>query len=132
SHIKLFFVFCITASFSGCSDRQIELKIIPSNQVAITWDSSVYQHTTLSFSNIDSSGADSIAQSLNKSNLLIEEMWYPDEDTRCALPMRSGSEIIIKLAGPDTGVFKYGFQKNSGGFPVNCFEHWRHYKFIYH
>lgn len=127
---KLLFICCITAFLSGCNDRQIELKIIPSNQVEISWDSNIYQHTGMGMSRTDSTAADSLARVLNESSLAIEEMWYPNDENRCDFPMREGTQIIIKLAAPDTSIYKYGFQKNSGGFPVNCFPHWRQYKFI--
>lgn len=112
------------------NEKQIELEIIPSNQVLIVWDSTVYQHKTI-YSQYDSTYVDSLAIFLKNSKISIEGMWYPfNENTPCLILIRAGSEIIIKLKEPDPSIYKYGFQKNDGGFPINCFGLWRHYKFI--
>lgn len=136
-HAGLFYILNLMIFVGGCchngnpdiENRELKLEIIPFNQVEINWDSTVYQHTTDWITHIDSAAVDSIAQTLNKSSLLIEEMWYPNENTRCAAPTITGSEVIIKLKAPDPRIYKFGFQKNRKGFPINCFTNWRHYKF---
>ena len=124
---------------AGCSNanqitesakRRIELEIIPANLMKINWDSTVYQHSMNWTAYVDTLAGDSLAYLLNKSKLLVEEMWYPNEENRCGGPIRIGSEIIIKLIKSDSLVNNYGFQINYGGFPVHCFASWRHYKFI--
>lgn len=131
-YVLIFLTGCCHSGNPDIQNRKSELKIISPDQVKINWDSTVYQHTSKWISQIDTLAADSIAQLFNESGLLIEEMWYPNENTRCAAPTRVGSEIIIKLASPDDRIFKFGFQRNMEGFPINCYAHWRHYKFTYH
>ena len=132
-----FLLLLLFTSFLGCNnnptttenERHYTLKIIPSNQVYISWDSTIYQHNTSWSSALDSSSADSVANLLSESEILVEEMWYPNEDTPCLIPMRAGSELIIRVNRPDTTIYKYGFQKTDGSFPINCFASWRYYKF---
>ena len=113
------------------NEKQLELEIIPSNQVIINWDSTIYQHKTTDWTTfLDTAAIDSLANLLKNSELLIEDMWYPNEDTPCMLPLRAGSEIIVRLSKPDTLIFKYGFQNHEGGFPIGCFGTWRHYKYV--
>ncbi len=129
-YVLIFLTGCCHSGNPDIQSKESELKIIPSDQVVINWDSTVYQHNSKWISQIDTLAADSVARELNQSGFLVEEMWYPNENTRCAAPTRVGSEIIIKLAAPDSGIYKFGFQKNTGGFPISCFSHWRHYRFV--
>ncbi len=132
-------LLCISALLAGCNNasqltgeqnKRIKLEIIPANQVKINWDTTIYQHSTNWIANIDTLAGDSLVQLLNRSKLLIEEIWYPNEENRCGTLIRRGSEIILKLIKPDSLVYNYGFQVNYGGFPVHCFASWRHYKFF--
>ena len=136
-------IFLFVATFLiGCSnnenpvanknEKQLDLKIIPANQVIISWDSTIYQHNTnWYYSSSDSSSIDSVANLFCKNEILIEEMWYPNEESMCGIPIRGGSKLIIRLNKPDTTIYKYGFQKNDGDFPIICFAQWRHYKYTY-
>ena len=139
---KLIIVFLfVTALLVSCNDngnpivnkkeKQMELEIIPSNQVLITWDSTIYQHNTNWKTYLDTTAADSLANLLNNSEVLIEDMWYPNEISECGIQIIAGREVIIKLNKPDTLIFSYGFQNNDGIFPIICFNFWRHYKYIY-
>jgi len=112
-------------------EKQMELEIIPSNQVLITWDSTIYQHNTNWKTYLDTTAADSLANLLNNSEVLIEDMWYPNEISECGILILAGRAVIIKLNKPDTLIFSYGFQNNDGIFPIICFNFWRHYKYIY-
>ena len=113
------------------NEKQMELEIIPSNQVLITWDSTIYQHNTNWKTYLDTTAADSLANLLNNSEVLIEDMWHPNENSECGIPIIAGRAVIIKLNKPDTLIFSYGFQNNDGSFPIICFNFWRHYKYIY-
>lgn len=123
----------------GCDDnpiinkngKQIELEIISSNQVLINWDSTIYQHNADWKTYLDTTAVDSLANLLKNSEILIEDMWCPNEVTDCLILLKAGSDIIIKLNKPDTLIYSYGFQNNDVGFPIDCFPSWRHYKFIY-
>ena len=132
-----FILLCVSVLLVSCNNssqltggKRIELKIIQVNQVIINWDATVYQHSPNWNGNIDTLAADSLVQLLNRSKLLIEEIWYPNVENRCGAPIRRGSEIIIKLSKPDSMIYSYGFRKNYGAFPLSCFAFWRHYKFI--
>ncbi|MCH8034485.1 MAG: hypothetical protein IH950_12125 [Bacteroidetes bacterium] len=134
----LVFLF-VSALLGSCSEsenpivnkdeKQMELEIIPANKVIITWDSTIYQHSTNWINYIDTTAADSLANFFLNSTVLIEDIWYPNEETPCLFPIRPGSEVIIKLNKPDSLIFNYGFQNNDGGFPIGCFFTWRHYKY---
>ena len=134
-------VFFVTTLSIGCTnnenpianknEKQLELEIIPANQVLITWDSTIYQHTTYWQTYLDTTDYDSLAISLLNSTLIIEDLWCPNVNTACTIPIRGGSEVIIKLNKPDTLVLSYGFQSNDGSFPIICFDSWRHYKYTY-
>lgn len=138
---RITFLLFVTALLAGCSgngnpvvnekEKQMELEIISADQVQITWDSTVYQHNTDWADSIDTLAADSLAALLINSDLPVEELWYPNVVTYCEIPIRRGSEVIIKLSNADTLVYNYGFEKNDGSFPISCFDFWRHYKYTY-
>lgn len=133
--------FFITTLLTGCGkdenpvinekEKQINLEIISAGQVKITWDSTVYQHNTDWVDSIDSLAADSLAELLKNSDIPVEELWYPNVITYCEIPIRRGSEVIIKLSKADTLVYNYGFEENDGSFPISCFDYWRHYEYTY-
>jgi len=139
-NIVIIFVF-VTVLFSQCNngdnplvnknEKQLKLEIIYSGEVSINWDSTVYQHTIDWKVFLDITAYDSLANLLKESEISIEAMWCPNQDTDCLILLRAGSEIIIKLNKPDTLIYSYGFQNNDVGFPIDCFPSWRHYKFIY-
>jgi hypothetical protein len=140
--LKQITVFLFVATFLiSCSknenpvvdgkEKQMNLEIITSDQVKITWDSTIYQHNTDWAASLDTLAADSLATLLKNSDLSIEELWYPNVITFCEIPIRRGSEVIIKLSKSDTLIYNYGFLDNDGGFPINCFDYWRHYKYTY-
>ena len=136
-HRQIVVFLFAAAVLTGCSDignpvvndkeKQMKLEIIRSDQVKITWDSTVYQHTTDWVESIDTLAADSLAELLKNSDIPVEELWYPNVITYCEIPIRRGSEVIIKLSKADTLVYKYGFEENDGSFPISCFDYWRHY-----
>jgi len=127
------FCFCNRNPVGSQNNKKMKLEIIPSTEVSIKWaDSTLYQHNSHWNSYLATSAYDSLANLLKNSKILIEDMWCPNEDMHCKIPQpRSGLEIIIKLKRPDTSIYKYGFQKDSLGFPINCFRVWRHYKYTY-
>ncbi len=116
---------------AGNKEKQMKLEIISSDQVKITWDSTVYQHNTDWSDSIDTLAADSLAALLKNSDLPVEELWYPNVITYCEIPIRRGSELILKLSKADTLVYNYGFQENDGSFPISCFDYWRYYQYTY-
>ena len=111
--------------------KEMQLEIIPANEVRITWDSTIYQHNSNWNTYLDTTAIDSLANFLKNMDFQIQDMWYPNEDTPCMVPIRAGSEIIIKLNKADGRILDYGFQKHEDGFPIACFGSWRHYKYIY-
>ncbi len=113
------------------NEKKIELEIISANQILINWDSTIYQHNTDWNSYLNSTAYDSLANLLKNSEILIEDMWCPNEVTDCLILLKAGSDIIIKLNKPDTLIYSYGFQNNDGVFPIGCFGLWRHYKYIH-
>lgn len=146
SQANRIFYFLLLLSFSlsnyNCSEhyfgdninREMEVELIAPQQINLNWDSTIYQHNSQwNYSLVDTAAIDSLANLLKNSVLHIEDMWYPNEDTFCMnmMPIRTGSEIIIKLNKPDSRILNYGFQNNDGGFPIGCFNPWRHYKYLY-
>jgi hypothetical protein len=128
---------CSTILFGCCNsnplesknNKTMELEIIPSEEVSITWDSTVYKHNTNWDSYYDTDAYDSLANLLKNSDLLIENMWCPNVHTHCKSPYIPGDEIIVQLRKADTSIFRYGFQNNTGGSSIGCFDFWRHYKY---
>ncbi|MFZ1279362.1 MAG: hypothetical protein WAR59_00900 [Ignavibacteriaceae bacterium] len=111
------------------ADKDLKLEIIPDEEVIFDWNSNIYQHdTNLSISQ-DTTVYDSIASFLKSANLDIEDMWCPNEDMVCRIPLIIGQEIIVKLSKADANILKYNFQQNTGSFPFSCFNTWSHYKY---
>ena len=133
------FILLFTAfSFYSCNNnplasqnkKKMELEIIPYQEVSIKWNSTVYQHNSHWNSYLDTTAYDSLANLLRNSEILVEDMWCPNEDISCKIPYIPGMEVIVKLSKPDTSIYNYGFQDNTGGFSTDCFRVWRHYKYI--
>jgi len=126
-----FLVSCqkTTKSNDEVFQLQIEFEIIPSNEVPKDWDSTFYQQNSNWAGFFDTTAADLLADELKDSNLPITDMWFPQVGFICGVPIRAGSEVIIKLSLPDTSIYQFGFQPQDG-FPVVCVHTWRHYKFV--
>ncbi len=127
----LFFYSCNQNDGLTNADLDMKLSIVPSNEVSIDWGSNIYQHNTNLPLTVDSITYDSIANFLKNSNLIVEDMWCPNEDIVCRIPIIIGQEIIVKLAKPDNQILSYNFQQNTGDFPIICYNNWRHYKYSF-
>jgi len=135
---KLIFLFITLLLICSCattddiqnhSQNEIILTIIPSTEIPVSWDSTYYQHDSSYLAYLDTIAADSLAEVLVNSDLPITDFWYPNIDYICMIPIRGGSEVVVKLDRPDTTIYEYGFQEYDG-FPVYCVPIWRHYEFI--
>ncbi|MFZ0456052.1 MAG: hypothetical protein WCE54_13060 [Ignavibacteriaceae bacterium] len=111
--------------------EQVKLEIISSDRFIINRDSTVYQHNSNWHSYLDTNAYDSLANLLKGSELEIDGMWCPNEEMHCKIPYTPGMEIIVKLKRADTLIYNYGFKEMNGEFPVNCYNYWRYYKYIY-
>ncbi len=118
-----------TESNDGDFQLQIELEIIPYSDIPSSWGSTFYQHNSNWVGVFDTTAADSLAGVLKNSDLPIIHMWFPQVGSICGIPIRGGSEVILKLSLPDTSVYQFGFQLPDG-FPLSCVSTWRHYKFV--
>ena len=112
-------------------DKDLDLEIISCENISITWDSTVYQGVSRWGPTIDSTTADSLANVLKDSEILIQDMYTPNAVFTCGEPIRGGSIIIVKLSDPDSSIFKYGFENNYVHFTFCCIFSWRHYKYTY-
>lgn len=125
---------CEEENISTNNNREMQLEIITAQQINFNWDATIYQHNSnWDYISNNTTSIDSLANVLKNSVLPIEDMWYPNEDNFCMnmVPIRAGSQIIIKLSRHDSRIQDYGFQSNDGEFPIGCFLSWRHYKFFY-
>ena len=126
------FYFSCNSPVTYKDKKHMRMEIIPSDQISISWeDSTIYQHNTNWHSYLNNAAYDSLADLFKNSKILIKDMWVPNEEMHCKIPYTPGMEVIVKLSKPDTLIFKYGFEKNNGGFLISCFEFWRHYKYTY-
>lgn len=131
--------FLFASILFGCNDNSVtyrnkkdmRLEIVPSDSITINWgDSTTYQHNADWHSYLDTVAYDSLANFFKNSEILIEDMWCPNEDMSCKIPYTPGMEIILRLTKPDTSIFRYGFH-SIYGFPLSCYKYWRHYKYTF-
>ncbi len=128
---EIFFCCCNDDNLiSNENEKNMKFEIIPFEDVSIKWDSTIYQHSNNWNSYLDTNAYDSLAFFFKNSDLLIEDMWCPNEDIHCKIPYIPGMEVIIKLSKADSSIYKYEFQDYTHAFPIDCFSVWRHYKFI--
>ncbi|MFQ6607111.1 MAG: hypothetical protein ACE5EE_01095 [Fidelibacterota bacterium] len=125
-----FLVSCqqTTESSDGDFQLQINLEIVSYTDIPSSWDSTFYQHNLNWIGFFDTTAADSLADVLKDSNLPIVDMWFPQEESICSIPLRVGSEVILKLNSVDSSIVLFGFQ-SPDGFPLSCVRKWRHYIF---
>ena len=139
SQLIILFISSVLVIFISCENSttlteddvkfQIELEIIPYTDIPSDWDSAFYQHDTNWDSFFDTTGADSLAEYLKETDLPLGNMWFPQVGSICGIPIRNGSEVILKLTVADTSVYQFGFQ-HTDGFPLSCVSNWRHYKYV--
>lgn len=108
---------------------RFEVQIVSHSNIPLSWDSTYYQHDPSWKSAFDSLAADSLARELVKNRIRIAEMWYPQTDFMCAVPIKAGSEVIVRLERSDDNLINLGFERATN-FPVACCAKWRHYQFV--
>ena len=106
-----------------------EVEIVSHSSIPSSWDSTYYQHDPSWISGFDSLAADSMARELVKNRIKAEEMWYPQTDFMCGIPIKGGSEVIVKLERVDDNLVNLGFERATN-FPIACCEQWRYYRFV--
>jgi len=108
---------------------KIEMNLISYTELPAEFDSTFYQHNSDWDTPFDTTAADSLSKLLADSAGLITDMWFPHSTFKGGIPIRAGTEVIIKLSLRDISIYEFGFESYTG-FPFVCVDTWRHYKFI--
>jgi hypothetical protein len=77
---------------------------------------------------LDTTRADSLAQWFAKSPYQITDMWFPNIDSRCSIPIKTENIVTLKLASPDTTLRSMGYSRTKTVVGV-CYPIYRHYIF---
>ena len=114
------------------SPYQVHMKIIPFQDApAIVDSNSCYIKMFFNWNSIsgpDTAKADSLAQWFAQSSYLIDDIWFPDVDTRCLSPINTQNTVSLRLSSRDTTLRAQGFVPTTT--VVNgCYPYYRHYTF---
>ena len=134
------FIVIISVMLVGCSNSTepastvtMQMEIISRSQILEKSDSNFYYHQSYpewnSTAFFDTLHADSLAKNFTKSKYNITDMWFPNEISFCSRPYNTYNLVYIKLASSDSTIKELGFSIITQDFS-ECFQYWRHYKYI--
>lgn len=139
----VFLTFIFAISFISCKRSseptsptfrvQLSMEIIPVNSDTATVDSTLdYSKLFIEWNKpsnlLDTTKADSLAQWFAHSDYQITDMWFPNVNTACSIPIQTENVVTLKLAVPDTRLQSIGYSSTTK--VVNrCYFYYRHYIF---
>jgi hypothetical protein len=131
---SLLFVSCKKSSTptSPTFHVQVSMEIIPYQSAPATVESTlgyIKQFVEWNPSGIrDTTKADSLAQWFAQSPYRVTDMWFPEVDSRCAIPINTENVVTLELAAPDTNLKSLGYSSETAVVSP-CYVYYRHYVF---
>ena len=136
--ITIFFPSCKKSSelTNSSFDVHVNMEIISYQDAPSAVDSTLcyvkefenWNDLSSSRSLLDTTRADSLAQWFAKSPYQITDMWFPNINSRCSIPIKTENIVTLRLASPDTTLRSMGYSRTKTVVGV-CYPIYRHYIF---